>query len=964
MRADNWQQINDLFHAALEREPGDRAAFLAHDCAGNDGLRLEVESLLASHDPSDNFIESLAPDLAAGLLAESQARLVVGQSVGHYVVMALLGSGGMGEVYLAQDTRLHRRVALKLLPASFSQDRDQLLRFQREAHVVSALNHPNIITIYEIGETEGLRFIVTEFVDGETLRDVIARGDYDLHRVVNTILQVAEALVAAYRAGIVHRDIKPENIMVRRDGYVKVLDFGLAKATEERKQTDGLAPPQISYRVSTTPGLVMGTVNYMSPEQARGHSVDSRTDIFSLGVVLYEAATGHMPFEGETRNDVLIAIAGQDPPPLTEYLSEAPIELQQILAKALRKKPEDRYQTIAEMRRDLEQLKETLSTGTTRGQPSPTTGRIPARTTSGANYLVSGIIRHRATASFALVGLLLIVALIIGAYKFFAPGPTKTPFSLANWSFSKITATGKEFALAISPDGKYVIYNGKEGLMISQVLSGSTAQLLPTRHFGCTFTPDSNYVYCRVNPGNPKNSFIQRIPVLPGQAQKIVEDVLSGVSFSPDGKRMTFVRHDEAGQEWLVMIADSDGGNEQVLVRRSEREGRLDGEMPAWSPDGKLIAVYGRIRENNISRYSVVGFSADTGAEVKLTSPRWRGIGSIAWLPDSSAFLLSGVDQTGGIEGIWHVSYPGGEARRLTNELSSFRGVTLTADGSKILTTLVDSPAAIWVVPDGDSNRAHKLTPINGAYNNLAWTPDGRIVHILDDDLWIMNADGSGQRQLTLRQGRNVQPTVTSDGRYIVFSSSRAGNYNIWRLELLSGELKQLTNGSRETRPLCTSDGQWVLYSCGIPSGGTVCKVPLAGGEPVQVGEILENNFAALAALSPDNKLFVYWFRDQANKVFTAIRPVEGGPVQKVLEWRGGVNPDLNPDLNWSPDGTNFLYAQAKDIWLQPLDGSPPKQLTNFGAERVISFALSRDGKNLAVTRGETTFDVVLISVK
>ena len=962
MKADEWQRTNDLFHASLEREPGARAAFLAQACAGDEGLRREVESLLASHDPSDKFIESLAPGLAAGLLAESQARLVVGQSVGHYKVVALLGAGGMGEVYLAQDTRLHRRVALKLLPASFSQDQDQVSRFQREAHVVSALNHPNIITIYEIGETEGLRFIVTEFVDGETLRDVIARGDYDLHRVVKTILQVAEALVAAYRAGIVHRDIKPENIMVRRDGYVKVLDFGLAKATEERKQTDGLAPPQISYRVSTTPGLVMGTVNYMSPEQARGHSVDSRTDIFSLGVVLYEAATGHMPFEGETRNDVLIAIAGQDPPPLTEYLSEAPIELQQILDKALRKKPEDRYQTIAEMRRDLEQLKETLSTGTTRGQPSPTTDPIPARTTSGANYLVSEIIRHRATASFAFVGLLLIVPLIIGAYKFFAPGPTKTPLSLANLSFSKITTTGKEFALAISPDGKYVIYNippREEGLMIRQVLSGSTAQLLPTRSACCTFTPDSNYVYCRIIPGNPKNSFIQRIPVLPGQAQRIVEDVLSGVSFSPDGKRMTFVRHDETGQEWLVMIADSDGGNEQVLVRRSEREGRLDGEMPAWSPDGKLIAVYGRIRENNISHYSVVGFSADTGAEIKLTSQRWRGILGIAWLPDSSAFLLSGVDRTGGIEGIWLVSYPGGEARRLTNELSCFRGVTLTADGSKILTSLIGTPAAIWVVPDGDSNRANKVTHINGFYYNLVWTPDGRIVHTLDDDLWIMNADGSGQRQLTLGQGRNVQPTVTSDGRYIVFSSSRAGNYNIWRLELMSGELKQLTNGSGETRPLCTSDGQWVLYSCRIPSRGTVCKVPLAGGEPVQVGEILES--ATAAALSPDNKLFAYQFRDQANKFFIAIRPVEGGPVQKVLEWRG--NPD-NPDLNWSPDGRNFLYAQAKDIWLQPLDGSPPKQLTNFGAERVISFALSRDGKNLAVTRGDITSDVVLISVK
>jgi serine/threonine protein kinase/Tfp pilus assembly protein PilF len=359
MKADEWQQINNLFHAALEREPGERAAFLAHGCAGDEGLRLEVESLLASHDPSDNFIESLAPDLAAGLLAESHARLATGQSVGNYRVMALLGAGGMGEVYLTEDTRLGRRVALKLLPAQFTTEPDRLHRFEREARAASSLNHPNIITIHEVGQLEGEPFIITEFIEGKTLRQQMAAATMMLREALDLAIQVASALEAAHKAGIVHRDIKPENIMLRPDGLVKVLDFGLAKLTESQPPAPG-AEATTPAGVQTKTGLVMGTVTYMSPEQARGLAVDARSDIFSLGAVIYEMVAGRVPFEGATTSDVIVSILEREPAPLSRFAPGVPDELERMVKKALAKDQDERYQLARDLLIDLRNLKQVM----------------------------------------------------------------------------------------------------------------------------------------------------------------------------------------------------------------------------------------------------------------------------------------------------------------------------------------------------------------------------------------------------------------------------------------------------------------------------------------------------------------------------------------------------------------------------------------------------------------------------
>jgi serine/threonine protein kinase len=359
MKADEWQQINDLFHAALEREPDKRAAFLADACAGDEGLRLEVESLLASHDPSDSFVASLAPDLAAGLLAEGQARLATGQSVGNYRVMALLGAGGMGEVYLTEDTRLGRRVALKLLPAQFTTEPDRLRRFEREARAASSLNHPNIITIHEVGQVEGQPFIITEFIEGKTLRQQMAAAKMTLREALDVASQVASALEAAHKAGIVHRDIKPENIMLRPDGLVKVLDFGLAKLTESQQPGAGAEATTLA-GVQTKTGLVMGTVTYMSPEQARGLAVDARSDIFSLGAVIYQMIAGQVPFQGATTSDVIVSILEREPAPLSRFAPGVPDELEQMVKKALAKDQEERYQLANDLLIDLRNLKQEM----------------------------------------------------------------------------------------------------------------------------------------------------------------------------------------------------------------------------------------------------------------------------------------------------------------------------------------------------------------------------------------------------------------------------------------------------------------------------------------------------------------------------------------------------------------------------------------------------------------------------
>src|SRR5262245_36185766 len=376
MERARWEQIERLYHAALERGPESREAFLDEASAGDEDLRREVAGLLACDVPSDSFIQSPAIEIAAKAIAaeplieasnKPMGNLIAGSQIGAYQLLEPLGRGGMGEVHLALDKRLGRKVAIKLLPAEFTTDEGRVRRFSQEARAASALNHPNIITIHEIGETAteigSLRYIVTEYVEGETLRQRIERAPQqriEPPEAIDIALQIASALSAAHEAGITHRDIKPDNVMARRDGIVKVLDFGLAKLTEPAAPTIDTQAPTLHRVTSTESGVVMGTPRYMSPEQARGEKLDARTDIFSLGVTLYEMIAGRAPFAGATPSEVIAAILRDAPPPLSEYAPDAPLELEQTIGRTLRKDREERYQNIRDLLNDLKDIKQGL----------------------------------------------------------------------------------------------------------------------------------------------------------------------------------------------------------------------------------------------------------------------------------------------------------------------------------------------------------------------------------------------------------------------------------------------------------------------------------------------------------------------------------------------------------------------------------------------------------------------------
>src|SRR2546422_1104262 len=463
MTPERWQQVKQIFQSALERNPAERSAFLNQACADDPALRSEVESLISSHDQAGDSIEAMAAEAATEMLDDDQAGSIVGKQIGHYQVLSCLGRGGMGEVFLAQDTSLGRKVALKLLRSDFTRIEERLRRFQQEARAASALNHPNILTIYEIGHDGSLHFMATEYVEGDTLRRHVSRARMPLGQTLDVAVQVASALAAAHQAGIIHRDIKPENIMLRTDGNVKVLDFGLAKLTEPK--TIETAAPTLP-QVETAPGVVMGTFSYMSPEQARGLAVDARTDIWSLGVMIYEMAAGRQPFEGETASDVMSLILQKEPPPLAHSSPEVPAEMERIVRKALRKDKEERYQTTKDLLIDLRNLRKELelSAEMERSAP-PISGRAmssapaTAHSASSAEYIVTEIKQHKRAAAL-IVGIVIIASAAV-LYLFSRRSAVLKQTALANATFTQLTdQAGPEYFPSLSPDGKSFVYAG------------------------------------------------------------------------------------------------------------------------------------------------------------------------------------------------------------------------------------------------------------------------------------------------------------------------------------------------------------------------------------------------------------------------------------------------------------------------------------------------------------------------
>jgi len=916
-----------------------------------------------------------------------------GDLISHYRVLSRIGAGGMGEVYLAQDTTLERTVALKILPAHVAATEQRMGRFIQEAKTASALNHPNIITIYEIGQAESVLFIATEFIEGETLRQRLQETSLTILEALDIAIQIASALAAAHQAGVVHRDIKPENIMLRRDGILKVLDFGLAKLT-------GAWQPEVNSEaatmVETLPGTILGTVVYMSPEQTRGKDVDERTDIWSTGVLLYEMVAGVLPFEQETPSDVIAAILRSDPPPFSSVLADVPPELERIVAKSLMKNRDERYQGVKDLLVDLRRLKKQLefemqlesfsskasgATPVSRASGSHTTrtddrsgqltNAMPAAySTSSAEYIVSNIRRHK---SYALIGLaVLAIAVIAGGYGLYKLlSRNRAPVASQPMNVTRFTANGKAVHAAISPDGRYVAYvedeAGQQSVWIGQVAAFSQVRIIApaaVQYRGLSFTHDGEFLYfVAVDQANP-NGALYQLPVLGGIARKILADIQSPVTLAPDGKQLAFVRY-SSPEENVLVVANIDGSQQRVLAKHSSPD-FFSTMAPAWSPDGSLIAC---VYQNTSGGYyeTVVGVRVADGVEAPIAAHRWWQAGQISWLREGKGLILLATEEAGSLQQLWHLPYGGGAAERITNDLNGYVDAGLTADSKTLVSVRSDRLVNIWLANAGSLTSARQITSgteRDDGMRGLSWTPDGKIIYRSvaggKPNVWIMAADGSGQRQLSVNASQNFDPVVSPDGRYIVWAYQRAGNTNLWQMDLDGANSKQLTHGVGEYFPDYSPDGKWILYTAYDPASGfwSVWKISTDGGSPVR----MTDKESALPSISPDGKWFACNYQAEAGAGYKiAIVPIAGGPPVKMFDIAG----NFGRTIHWTADGRDLTYVDIKggvsNIWLQSLTGGAPEQLTDFKDQRIFGFAWSRDGKQLALSRGVLNSDVVLI---
>lgn len=967
MKPERWRQIDGLLQAALQMCAGERAAFLDNACAGDSALRSEVESLIKSHEKEDSFLASPLFDHGMAVLARrGQGKLSVGRVIKSYRVLALLGAGGMAEVYLARDTKLDRNVALKILPDKILYDEPGMRRFHQEARATSALNHPNIITIYEIGQEDDTHFIAMEYVEGATLRQRLALAPVMIEEALDVAMQVTSAIIAAHDAGIVHRDIKPENIMLRADGYVKVLDFGLAKLTRTQSRA---ADNGVATILSTNPGVVMGTINYMSPEQVRGLEVDARTDVWSLGVVLYEMIAGKGPFKEETTSDVIVSILEREPPKLTECAKAVPAELNRIVSKALAKDREERYQTARDMLIELRELKQQLDA---QAQRRSLAGSKSRRERSRAGH-ASGRTRSYERALLpALAVVFIIASILLIYYKWFPNAFFKSeagPFQPGK--ITALTTTGRLTRAAISPDGKYIAYvnddSGQQSLWVRQVTAPTHRQIIPSagvQYRGITFSPDSTDIYYVVDEGNNDLLTLYKIALLGGDPRKIMSSVDSPIAFSPDGAQFAFVRSNGQGRESSLVTANADGSGERVVAVRKLPQSFVE-SGPAWSPDGKMIATPADdVSDTGVAYMSVVGVRVADGVEVPVSAQKWRWVGQVAWPGDGSGIIAPVAGGESTLGQLVQISSKG-DARAITNDLNSYLSVSITADSNALVAVQRERLSSIWATREGDFSHAEQMTASFGKYHySISWTPDGRIVYSSAEsgnwDIWIMNADGTGQKQLTLDAGIDHSPTVSTEGLYIVFVSSRAGSLNLWRMEIDGRNVQQLTNGGGEYTPQCTSDG-WVMYTSWDTGQPRLWKVPINGGASVQVTKADMKD----AAVSPDAQSIVcQYLGDPRSGWKVAVFPLKGNQDTPAMTLN--VPATSWQVVRWMPDGRAVTYLDTQNdvynVWSRQVSTGATKRLTGFNSDRIFSYDLSRDGKRLACVRGALLANAVHIS--
>jgi Tol biopolymer transport system component len=915
MTADRWTQIESLFLAAREQPAERRGAFLARTCGHDALLRGEVEALLRYAELSGGILSAPGAEWAMQLAA---ACLQPGQRIGPYEIQGLAGAGGMGEVYLARDERLDRQVALKLLLPESGRAAGWSSRFEREAKTLSALNHPNILTVYDVGEAGSRRWMATEFVAGTTLRDRMASGPPSTTEALAIWRQVLAALAAAHAAGIVHRDVKPENVMVRPDGIVKLLDFGLAKPIAGGGDLTGAGPQ-------------LGTVRYMAPEQLAGRDPGPRADVWAAGVVLAELLAGAHPFPGATPAHAMVAI--QEAPPRLP----ADLPLRHVIERALAKSPEGRYADAGEMLAALD-------------EPAPgrwpTPWRWPALRWWGAA---------------AVVALMALTAVEVSRRL-------RRPEPFQKTDVRRLATVSRANHVALSPDGEFLAYtvedSGHHTLWLQQ-MNGSPARAVPAvaphGFAGVAFSRDRYLYYVAYDA--ERYGQLHRLALVGGEARWILRDVDSPPAFAPDGARLAFVRNDTRRNATVLVTAGVDGGQEHVLaVRRSPFGFSTAG--CAWSPDGRHVFVAAAVRAaGGATRASLIEADAATGRTREHAGDRWAWIGSVASAgPRGIVFpaVLIGSQSTQVVLRSWSGQE---SAINTASAQGSFWRLAATADGRQIVTIHTDRAASILLAGRERLDAPRRVVSASGAFYDVTFGPSPYLLAQtfsgVRPGLVRVARDGSFAPLLAAALvGRS--PVTAPDGKVVVFVAPWHGTDQIWRVGAEGAGARPLTGGpgSHRTPTCCTADGR-VVFARDATGYSTLWSVPLRGGEAVQLSR--------RPALQPtlDDTGSGLAFVDRAAPD-AAVHRVVVTPVD-ALDRRTPV-PAVPPEsfFRWSPGGGALTFVRTEagvsNLWEAAVGGGAPRPLTRFTEQTIFGFDWSRDGKEVVLLRGSATSNLLLIT--
>jgi Tol biopolymer transport system component len=943
MTPERYQRIGQLFDEALGRPPGQRRVFLARACRGDVELRAEVERLLAHQVESDDFLARPALEMAAHLLAQRQSVSLAGRTIGRYQVHSLLGAGGMGEVWLASDTRLERQVALKLLPPQFTRSQIHVHRLAQEAKAASALNHPNIVTIHEIGESDGTNYIVTEFVEGQTLRQLLS-APLPLATAVMIAVQIAEALVAAHKAGIAHRDLKPENVMVRPDGLVKVLDFGLAKLTD-RSALNSKASAAV--QLNTNAGTVLGTISYMSPEQALAQPLDQRTDIFSFGVILYEMVAGRRPFQGPTDAALYDAILHHAPAPVADARPESPRELQRVIERALAKDREQRFQTAVELRSALKGL-QLVSQSNSTPPPSGVTPQ-PLRQQVRRDWTLK--------AAWAAGAVLVFAGL--GYWRWFGTSDA-TVFTPRAVNFTQLTtAPGQEIYPSLSPDGKSLVYasdkSGNWDIYLQRV--GGTTPTNLTKDSAANetqpaFSPDGEQIIFR-SDRDGGGIFVMRAT---GGNPRRLTNHGHNPTWSPDGREIaysdgSFARPSERGNFPSPLQAMN------LATGETRRVTETDAVQPNWSPHGDRIAYWG-IQSGGQRDIWTVG--AHGGAPIQVTSDSaldWNPI----WSPDGR-YLYFASDR-GGSMNLWRAPIDErsgkltGQPEPVTTPATYSGYFSFSRDGRRLAYAQIVHQINIQQVDFDPGNATIEAKPTwvtQGARiaTNPDLSPDGAWIVFgatgdKQEDLYIMRRDGAGLRQVTNDKYVDRAPRWSPDGRQIVFFSDRSGRYEYWMINPDGSGLRQFssTSGPGAQAPLWSPDGLRLL--CNLQAGPALILDPRAPWSQ-QTPQSLPT------AGAPAGLMMRSWSADgrklagHSGGIYTYS--FESQQYERLTKF--------GEDPVWLNDNRRLLFFSQDRLYLLDTQTGQTQELLSVAPNRFQSLGVSRDNHVIYFSLQTTEADV------